>query len=251
MIRNIKMRKLNLLTHLILGGSVLFSGQAFAQDEQSSQVLVGEVGKKISAYVPCDVADPSCRSEKLQKVEISSFYIDRYEATYAEIKACYEDGRCSNILSIRNATQNYDEAKAKMPFNLGYEDAEMYCKARGMRLPEPAEWLLAAMGTEVKDYPWGNDKIKGMYADELSDVGSFSRDVSVWGVYDMAGNAVEWVTGEAMGVYDLGVKCIDERTRPCMGNARRVKIYEQFGVQQLYYYGLDDAPGVRCVKDID
>lgn len=92
--------------------------------------------------------------------------------------------------------------------NVTWNDAVEYCKwlsgevGAEVRLPNEAEWELAARGREGFKYPWGNE-----WNDRNADcsetqgrvraVRSFPTGKSPLGAFDMAGNVWEWVTDDA------------------------------------------------------
>src|SRR3990167_11182773 len=84
--------------------------------------------------------------------------------------------------------------------DVSYMEAESYCKSMGKRLPTEEEWEKAARGSDGRIWPWGNEFGGGMAntieSKENGAVqgGSFTDDVSPYGVYDMAGNLMKWTS---------------------------------------------------------
>ncbi len=142
-----------------------------------------------------DNGDPD--EKPVHEVYLDDYYMDIYEVTNAEYKTCVDDGICK----LPSSTDKYRDSKyAEHP--VVYEDwnmAQNYCEWRGARLPTEAEWEKAASGTVGRTYPWGEDiscdkaNLYGCKFD-TDPVGSYASGKSPYGIQDMAGNVLEWVS---------------------------------------------------------
>jgi formylglycine-generating enzyme len=169
-----------------------------------------------------------------EAVWLRTFYMDTHEVTYGEYKACEERGECPP------ARPRYgDFNNPRQPMNgVSWYDAEAYCKVMGKSLPSEAQWEKAARGTDGRLYPWGNEAATCERA-VIMDKGERSCGVAKrfgdpevgrpfevgskapnqYGLYDMAGNAYEWVADWFAITYDkCGEDCsgVDPKG-PCAG----------------------------------
>jgi formylglycine-generating enzyme required for sulfatase activity len=183
------------------------------------------------------------------KVYLDDFYIDKYEVTNAQFKKFVEAtgyvtdaerkryGEVWNpkggILSLHNfGSVNWRTPNAwRVPYlavnlqhpdeweywlmnhpvvQVSWNDAQVYAKWAGKRLPTEAEWEKAARGTDGRKWPWGNVfnvDLEGVTvhaniaSDYLLPVDSFPTGVSPYGVHDMVGNVQEWVADWYAGDY--------------------------------------------------
>lgn len=145
------------------------------------------------------------------------FHIDQFEVTIEQFAAFVEaepDVKCTGRRN-RECTSGWTDPDtsvlafvvtpeiARLPANATFPVAARYCAWAGKRLPTEAEWELAARhdpatGTD-RVYPWGDVYEPGItnhQGDEdghrvEAPVGSFPRDRSPIGAYDMGGNESE------------------------------------------------------------
>ena len=127
----------------------------------------------------------------------------RYETTFDEWDACYIAGGCSKNALDRNW------GRGRRPvMNVLYSDALQYTSwlsrktGYTYRLPSEAEWEYAARAGTTSEYWWGDNMNKGdancrkcgtkWSGLQSAPVGSFKPNP--WGLYDMHGNVLEYVS---------------------------------------------------------
>jgi formylglycine-generating enzyme required for sulfatase activity len=136
-------------------------------------------------------------------VSLDDYYMDVYETTYGNYKACVDAGVCT---PPSKSTYGYPSL-ANYPVGMvDWYQSKTYCEWRGARLPTEAEWEKAARGTDGRTYPWGEgaenfQKEYVTYIGNISKIGMIGKDVSPYGMYDMADNVDEWVNDWYSGNY--------------------------------------------------
>jgi formylglycine-generating enzyme required for sulfatase activity len=144
------------------------------------------------------------------QVWLSAFAIDQTEVTLQAWQICVADGGCA-APEARCETESDVQDPEQVPVTcVNWEAAVGYCESVGGRLPTEAEWEKAARGTEGADWPWGpippncndaNFRFVSSYCEfGVVEVGSRERGRSAFGLYDVSGNAWEWVADH----YDAG-----------------------------------------------
>ena len=153
-------------------------------------------------------------------VFVDAYYIDETEVTNGQYAQCVDANVCAppdrsnaTYYSTYYGDSNYDNYPVIF---VSWYDADKFCRWRDARLPSEAEWEKGAgfdpeQGLKLS-YPWG-DAFNGSrlnycdtnctqakrdtaYDDGYRDtalVGSYPDGRSPIGLYDMAGNVMEWV----------------------------------------------------------
>ena len=138
-----------------------------------------------------------------REIELSEFWIDKYEVTVEAYQKCGDAGVCTPAGGVSwSEFEPPDVANLPMT-GVTWTQAESYCAWVGKRLPTEAEWEKAARGIDGRRYPWGNEEPTCGQAHLLVSedcrtrhalpVDAYPEDVSPYGVVGMIGNVQEWV----------------------------------------------------------
>lgn len=153
----------------------------------------------------CNTGGRPCAddSKPLHEVDLSAFWIDKYEVTNARYARCVASGVCTPPQEASSFTRpayygntQYDTYPV---INVDWQQAKAFCQWEGKRLPTEAEWEKAARGTDARSWPWGEQApINSLlnYRQNVGDttaVGSYPGGASPYGALDMSGNVWEWV----------------------------------------------------------
>jgi len=133
-------------------------------------------------------------------VYLPSYAIDKYLVTNSQyaryvaqtghrVPLNWNDGRFSPQRVLHPVTM------------VSWFDARDYCEWMGKRLPTEAEWEKAARGEDGRRWPWGNvmdtQRLNTYYnVGSTTAVDKYDNGVSPYGVYDMAGNVLQWVADD-------------------------------------------------------
>ncbi len=221
--------------------------------------------------------------QPVHTVRLEAFFIDKYEVTNAQYRACVEAGACQPPTSFRSYTREhyyddplYDDSPVVY---VNWEMAQNYCAWRGptdllgpARLPTEAEWEKAARGTDGRTYPWGEERVDCSRANfmlqqgtrftscvrDTARVGSYESGISPYGAHDMSGNVWEWVADW----YDENYYSVSPlanpqgpesgRERVLRGGAWLFSDYTMRTTNRYWYNPANsfESIGFRCVREV-
>lgn len=143
-----------------------------------------------------------------QRIWMDTYYIDRTEVTNAAYSDCLRAKQCP-----KDGPRYTDFSAPQQPITgVSWFSANTFCEAQGKHLQREAEFEKAARGPDGELYPWGNTPAtcenavlmdasgrscgrtkKGNYPQNGRVMEVASRPAGRYDVYDLIGNAEEWV----------------------------------------------------------
>jgi formylglycine-generating enzyme required for sulfatase activity len=183
-----------------------------------------------------------------ERITFRGFYIDQYEVTNAQYKEFVDDTLYPPPPHWEKGLYPQNTENHPVTF-VSWDDAQAYAQWAGKRLPTAEEWEIAARGLRGQTFPWGatfdSQQVNIDNIQEGTAPGGFYQDdVSMYDVYDMGGNVMEWTLTQYEGTKDFFI---------LKGSSWRGKPYEARGANQTpgeAVYQLSHI-GFRCVKSAD
>ena len=195
------------------------------------------------------------------EIWVDTFFMDQTEVTVEAFDACVRQGKCQDARTVYE-----DFSRPRQPkVGVSWYDAESFCRAQDKHLPTEAEWEKAARGTDGRLYPWGNEvatceraviedrrgrscgvKKRGESRDKGRTFVVGSRPPNPYGLYDMSGNAWEWVNDWYTSSYAAcGKACSGPNPRgPCDGKEPCPGRFYRVVRGGSWYYGAEMATTV-------
>lgn len=134
-----------------------------------------------------------------QSITLPEFWIDQYQVTNQEFQQFMVEWQIPL-------------GQEKFPvMGVKWEEADSYCKSLNKRLPSEAEWEAAGRGPGENPplYPWGPDPAQARdLPNDPYEVGSLAFNRSPFEVYDLIGNAYEWVGEPYYASVEAGKKLL-------------------------------------------
>ena len=133
-----------------------------------------------------------------RQIKLDAYYIDKYEVTNKEYRVFVDATQYVDLPSLWSNWTYPDDLADHPVTNITWSEAMAYALWAGKTLPTEAQWEKAARGSAGNIFPWGNEYIKGKAnmgvegSKKTAPVGSHPDDVSPFGIFDMAGNVMEW-----------------------------------------------------------
>ena len=162
------------------------------------------------------------------QVRLATYYIDQHEVTNRQFRLflaeTHHRGQPAGKWMTDEKARSESESLPVVQVN--FADAEAFATWAGKQIPTEAQWELAARSTDGRRFPWGDESAKWEHPRtyrQIDPVMTFKEDRSPYGVFDMAGNAHEWVRDwfEYKYYHQFAKTVADNPTGPASGGRSR------------------------------
>lgn len=172
-------------------GTPLVSGlpsRIVCEADQSEMILI-PAGETLVGTLD---GPPHCSPEV--PVFLDAFYISKLEVNVAQ----YSEFRSRSIKAgkVVEKCLNVDAPSDYPATGVAWVEARAYAQASGRELPTECQWEKAARGSAGLSAPWGDGRplwTEPREPGQIDPCGMFPDDCSVFEVFDLAGNAQEWL----------------------------------------------------------
>jgi sulfatase modifying factor 1 len=208
--------------------------------------------------------DGPADTQPRERVWLETFYVDKTEVTVEAFRACQKrENRRERCGYGEPFYPDFSRPKQPMVAVTWYRAVE-FCKLHGKHLPTEAEWEKAARGPDGELFPWGNApvdcdravimdsrgrscgvKMESEWPDKGRTFEVASKPAGRYGLFDMSGNAWEWVHDWHSKSYAAcGESCRGGNPRgPCGGADRCPGHSEKVVRGGSWYWPADYATG--------
>jgi formylglycine-generating enzyme required for sulfatase activity len=187
------------------------------------------------------------RGERDEPLWLAGFYIDVYPTTnaaYARFVAATGHPPPKHWDGSAPPTQLSEHPVVYVT----WKDAAAYARWARKSLPTSEQWEKAARGTRGETYPWGSQRtpakcnVRESGLRSTTPVDCYASGVSPYGVYDLCGNAWEWLSSETTpNRYELKGGAFTSPFSRCAPGTWNDASDEM----------LDDDTGFRCATSVE
>ncbi|MHC4829727.1 MAG: bifunctional serine/threonine-protein kinase/formylglycine-generating enzyme family protein, partial [Planctomycetota bacterium] len=227
----------------------------FALEELAADLLMA----RQLAYLPLgrfEAGEEGSLMNPKREEHAGGIYVDAYEVTnasFADFLAACPDQPAPAGWSGRTPPAGTDQLPVT---GVTVGQAVAYAKNKGGRLLTPAEWEKAARGADGAKWPWGNGRDglacnwRGAERGGPTRPGTFERDRSSIGAFDLAGNVAELTAGPRPGTG--GATAADRVVLASGGGFKSAQLENTRGA---FFVEIDDTTsdsglGFRCAYPV-